>query len=313
MRAYQGHFYGIRPWASERELERQGIRVISLMTVSFDTNDPLEENFGVRLGKIAEFFGRAISLKAMKTPIQISSFVLSVCLMVSVGAVHAQTPRSSCDKVDWSTLPSRFTHDPAGQRVHQYAEKVEPVAQERSDFQRSGFRQFRSSIQVGSSADNMHIVEQWGNPVQPYEAWRFPYRPYGVPYDQWGPNTQFWGANPFWPGGYWPNPIPPHPLPVPAAGNHAPMGDGMIDSMPSQMGPNPPGAGPQGMGHSIPGGHPHGSLPPGYYPPPAGYWQHPHGTAPWNPGVGPWTDGYYQDAPRQPRLPDRQFFYTPGL
>jgi hypothetical protein len=33
----------------------------------------------------------------------------------------------------------------------------------------------------------MHIVEQWGNPVRPYEEWQFPFRPYSVPYDAWGP------------------------------------------------------------------------------------------------------------------------------
>ena len=251
----------------------------------------------------------------MNTPLKISSFLLLVSFLTHVGAVHAQTPRSSCDKVDWSTLPSRFTHDSTGQRVQQFAAKVEPVAQQRSDYQRSGYRNFRSSLQVGSSADNMHIVEQWGAPVEPYEAWRFPFRPYGVPYQQWGPNTQFWGATPFWPGVFGPNgvgpqhpgagnPWPGHPGAMPAAGENGAMGQGMIDSMPNHMG----------------SGMPPGYPPPGHYPPGNGYWPNPYGpgnfgrgTAPWNPGVGPWTDGYYQDALQKPRMPDRQFFYTPGL
>lgn len=245
----------------------------------------------------------------MNTPLKISSFLLLVSFMSHVGAVHAQTPRSSCDKVDWSTLPSRYTHDATGQRVPQYAAKVEPVAQTRSDYQRSGFRNSRSSLQVGSSSDNMHIVEQWGAPVEPYEAWRFPYRPYGVPYQQWGPNTQNWGAVPFWPGAFWPNGggnphWPNHPGAMQAGGEAGPMGEGMIDSMPNQMGPGPV---------------PPGNWPPGNWPPNNGYWPNPYGpgfgrgTAPWNPGVGPWTDGYYNDAPQRPRMPDRQFYYTPGL
>ncbi|MBL8872838.1 MAG: hypothetical protein JNK90_23870 [Planctomycetaceae bacterium] len=241
----------------------------------------------------------------MNTPLKIHSLLLFVCLAAQVGAVSAQTPRSSCDKVDWSTLPSRFTHDPTGQRVPQYAAKIEPVAQVRSDYQRSGYRNFRSSLQVGSSADNMHIVEEWGNPVQPYEAWRFPYRPYGVPYQQWGPNTQFWGASPFWPGYFPPGgPGMQQPWAMPAVGANGGAGDAMIDQLPPGNGP---GNGP-------------GGFPPGYYPPGNGHWQNPYGpgnfgrgTAPWNPGVGPWTDGYYHDAPQQPRMPDRQFFYTPRM
>jgi hypothetical protein len=33
----------------------------------------------------------------------------------------------------------------------------------------------------------MHIVEQWGGQVVPYEQWRFPFRPYSAPYPAWGP------------------------------------------------------------------------------------------------------------------------------
>jgi hypothetical protein len=91
---------------------------------------------------------------------------------------------------------------------------------------------------------------------------------------------------------------------MPAAGENGAMGQGMIDSMPNHMG----------------SGMPPGYPPPGHYPPGNGYWPNPYGpgnfgrgTAPWNPGVGPWTDGYYQDALQKPRMPDRQFFYTPGL
>lgn len=89
---------------------------------------------------------------------------------------------------DWLTAPSYYTHDPmTGQPVTQYAEIGPYYYYHRPDFQRSGYRHYRSTIQTGNSADNMHLVEEYGRPIRPYEEWRFPYRPYSVPYDQWGP------------------------------------------------------------------------------------------------------------------------------
>ena len=52
---------------------------------------------------------------------------------------------------------------------------------------KSGYRQYRSTIDLGNSSDNMHVVEQWGAQVVPYEVWRFNYRPYSAPYPAWGP------------------------------------------------------------------------------------------------------------------------------
>lgn len=268
--------------------------VVSLRQIDLDSAEIL--------AFLAVNSARRISLKAMNTPRKISSSLLLLVALVGASHLQAQTPRSSCDKIDWSTLPSRFTHDESGQRVHQYAEKVQPVVQVRSDFQRSGFRQYRSSIQVGSSADNLNVVEQWGGSIQPYEAWRFPYRPYGVPYDQWGPNTQFWGANSYWPGAWPVNPVQPWANP---SGGHPPHH--------SPAGPHDP-ADPSMPSASMPSPVPPGYYPPGYYPP--GYGHRPHWNvpnSPWNPGPGPWTDGYYQDAPERPRMPDRQFFYTPNM
>ncbi|MGH8570125.1 MAG: hypothetical protein ACREXU_19495 [Gammaproteobacteria bacterium] len=101
--------------------------------------------------------------------------------------------------IDWLTAPSHYTHEPLkGQRVTQYSPIGPFYYYERPDFVRSGYRHYRSTIQAGGSADNLHIVEEWGHPVIPYEAWRFPYRPYGVPYDAWGP--PFGGYIPFAPG-----------------------------------------------------------------------------------------------------------------
>lgn len=89
---------------------------------------------------------------------------------------------------DWITQPSYYTHDPtSGERVRQYSPIGPFYSHTRGNFTRSGFRHTRSSIQVGGSADNYHLTEEWGKPVQPYGEWRFPYRPYSVPYDAWGP------------------------------------------------------------------------------------------------------------------------------
>jgi hypothetical protein len=95
---------------------------------------------------------------------------------------------SSATAADWLTAPSYFTHDwTTGERVAQYAPIGPYYYFTRPDYVKSGYRQYRSTIDLGNSSDNMHVVEQWGAPVVPYEAWRFPYRPYGVPYGAWGP------------------------------------------------------------------------------------------------------------------------------
>ena len=95
---------------------------------------------------------------------------------------------TSAPAADWITAPSYYTHDKvSGQRVAQYTPIGPYYYYQRADFTRSGYRNYRSTIQAGGSADNLHIVEEWGNPVIPYEQWRFPYRPYGSPYPAWGP------------------------------------------------------------------------------------------------------------------------------
>ncbi|MDP6467941.1 MAG: hypothetical protein QF918_09385 [Pirellulaceae bacterium] len=83
---------------------------------------------------------------------------------------------------DWVTARSYFTHDPqTGQPVQQYAPIGPFYTQAQGNYQRSGFHHTRSSIQVGSSMDNYHVVETYGDPVRPYGEWRFPFRPYSVP------------------------------------------------------------------------------------------------------------------------------------
>jgi len=97
---------------------------------------------------------------------------------------------------DWITAPSYYTHDPiSGERVTQYSPIGPFYTYPQASFTRGGYRNTRSSLQVGTSADHYHTTEQWGAPVQPYGEWRFPFRPYSVPYDAWGP--QLYGGYPF--------------------------------------------------------------------------------------------------------------------
>lgn len=90
---------------------------------------------------------------------------------------------------DWNTAPSYYTHDPnTAERVSQYSPIGPFYVYTPPDYVRSGYRHTRSTVQAGGSADNIHIVEEWGRPVQPYEQWRFGTRPYGdAPYQAWGP------------------------------------------------------------------------------------------------------------------------------
>src|ERR1043165_3293086 len=96
---------------------------------------------------------------------------------------------SIASAADWNTAPSYYTHDPnSAQRVSQFSPIGPFYVYTPPNYVKSGYRNFRSTIQAGGSADNLHIVEEWGRPVQPYEQWRFGNRPYGSnPYPAWGP------------------------------------------------------------------------------------------------------------------------------
>jgi hypothetical protein len=189
---------------------------------------------------------------------------------------------------DWMSWPSTYTHDPLNQRVDQYAQPVQPLAHSRADFQRSGYRSYRSTLQTGNSADNIHVVEQWGVPVEPYESWRFPFRPYGAPYQAWGPPTPYgiFNGN-FGGGGFFPGP-------------HAPT---------HQHGPNHPGG-------NYPGGnYPGGNYPGGNYPNPShpGVNGYPSHGFPLTPPYQnqPWYDGTYPAAPPLDPSSDGDFFFKP--
>jgi hypothetical protein len=196
---------------------------------------------------------------------------------------------SSVKANDWMTWPATYTHDASGRRVDQYALPQEAVGPNRSDVVRSGFRHYRSSLQVGQSADNYHITEQWGNPIVPYEHWRFPFRPFGVPYDAWGPPTpygMFYGAGLGFPVSPW-------------AGGHGgsvPGGHGGWGGAGGGWG----GAG-GGWGGSGPGGGGWGGN----------GWGLPAFPLQPNYNNQPWFDGHYPDAPPTNVQPDRKFFYNP--
>ena len=104
------------------------------------------------------------------------------------GCVSGCFAGASGHAAEWITAPSYYTHDPrSADRVNQYSQIGPFYYYQRGDYLQSGYRHNRSTFQFGGSADNLHIVEQWGEPVMPYEQWRFPYRPYGSPYPAWGP------------------------------------------------------------------------------------------------------------------------------
>jgi hypothetical protein len=196
---------------------------------------------------------------------------------------------------DWMTWRSTYTHDPiTGQRIEQYAVPVEPPAPDQGNLVRSGYRHYRSTIQAGQSADNLHIVNEWGRPVMPYEHWRFPYRPYGAPYDAWGPAT---------------------PNVLSTFNNYAAPRGGQ----PYPGSPQNPGSGMYGSGYGSPasqtyGGQGYGGQ--GYGG--QGYGGQGYGfggsagfplVPPYQPA--PWNDGMYPAAPPLDNQSDRQFFYRP--
>ncbi len=107
-------------------------------------------------------------------------------LFVALSAFAGLFGTSVATATDWIASPSFYTHNPqTGERVWQY-EPIAPVYHYPSN-SRSVYRQSRSSLQIGDSADHYHAVDRYGGPVRPYGEWRFPYRPFSVPYGLWGP------------------------------------------------------------------------------------------------------------------------------
>ena len=194
--------------------------------------------------------------------------------LVLVIIVLVQIPLAAAD---WATTPSYYTHDlKSGERVTQYAPVGPYYYYQRPDYLKSGYRHNRSTLDLGNSSDNLHIVETWGAPIVPYEQWRFPFRPYSVPYDAWGPPYGGLGGGT---GGY------PY-----SGGNGAniyggffpPYGGGAFGGFggPAAIGPGFGGGGP-GFGGPGGGGFGGGGFGGGNFGPPAvNYAQ-------------PWLDGHY--------------------
>lgn len=96
---------------------------------------------------------------------------------------------------DWLTARSTYTHEPTtGGRVSQFAPIELPTAAAQP-ISSSGFSHFRSTLNFGTSADNYFRVDKWGEPVQPFGAFRFPFRPFSTPYANWGPPLLGSGTN----------------------------------------------------------------------------------------------------------------------
>lgn len=216
-------------------------------------------------------------------PFQLSRTALTLAGLLLAGPLSA---------ADWATAPSYYTHDSStGQRVSQFAQVGPFYYFQRADYLKSGYRNYRSTIDLGNSSDNMHVVEQWGAAIVPYEQWRFPYRPYSAPYQQWGPPFGGLGGGtggyPYSGGGGGVNILggffPPFGFggyggtgfgPAGAAGvGAAAIGGGMGGGGPG-MGGGYPGGGYPG------GGYPGGGYPGNYSPPAVNFAQ-------------PWMDGHY--------------------
>jgi hypothetical protein len=206
---------------------------------------------------------------------------------------------------DWATAPSYYTHDQStGQRVSQFAQVGPYYYFQRPDYLKSGYRQYRSTIDFGNSSDNMHVVEQWGAQVVPYEQWRFPTRPYSVPYQAWGPPYGGLGGGsggyPYSGSGYGGGAnilggfFPPYGF-----GGYGGFGyGGGVPYAAGAAGLAAPGGGPgmgggPGGGPGMGGGFP-GSFPGNFSPPAVNFAQ-------------PWLDGHYPSYD----LNDRSQYYQP--
>ncbi len=180
-------------------------------------------------------------------------------ILVAFCGIVALTESVSCAD-EWVTARSYFTHDPqTGERVQQYAPIGPFYKQAQGNYRRSGFHHTRSSIQVGSSSDNYHIIEKFGDPVRPYGEWRFPFRPYSVPSYLSTPHFRGRGYGGYYGGGYYGGVVvppggglPPGRLPggrLPGGSVPPPAGPGSA--------PGRPGAGlfdlyPEREGHHLP-------------------------------------------------------------
>jgi len=200
-------------------------------------------------------------------------------LFAAAAAIVGSLLGNASPAADWITAPSYYTHDgSSGERVAQYSPIGPFYYFTRPDYVKSGYRQYRSTLDLGNSSDNMHVVEQWGAQIVPYEQWRFPYRPYSAPYPAWGPPYGGLGGGT---GGY------PY-----SGGSGANIFGGFFP---------PYGGGVGGYGgfggvgpYAAPGGGMGGGFPGGFTPPAVNFAQ-------------PWLDGHYPSYD----LNDRSQYWRP--
>lgn len=263
------------------------------------TTNPVFERTGQELGFSSGNGRPGITLKAMKTLSFFQRLVsFAACMLVASISFAQGYPTGS--PLDWTRLPGKYTHSENGQRIDQFATPTAPLSNERADFQRSGYRHYRSTLQAGTSADNLHIVEEWGNPVRPYDEWRFPFRPFSAPYPAWGPQPvpfggvgnnfvnpygpaanggQFFGANPqAFPRGFVPAPVGPNGQM--GWGQAVPPPNGFPNNPGPNANPNPPNANPNP-------------------------WSNPN----YQPNISqPWMNGYWPNVDEIPQPRDEDFF-----
>ncbi len=193
-------------------------------------------------------------------------------------AVSAQTAAcTGCVSaaVDWTSLPSTFTHR-EGVQVDQFASAVQPTTYADELRSTSVYRHHRSSLQGGNSTDHYHRVDEYGGNVRPYGEWRYPYRPYSVPYQGWGPQLPQVYSN--------------FQSPNFRGNNFGPIGQGQNRQLqdPQVLNPN------AGFYNGNFGGPAGGTVLPG----------------PQN-ALSPLQDEFYPDAPEPRPMSDRDFFYSP--
>src|SRR5262245_52383456 len=105
--------------------------------------------------------GRHLGLPTEPTGLSMQSRLPLYFAAAILAALSALATRASA--ADWLTAPSTYTHDPTtAQRVTQYTPIGPYYYYARPDYLKSGYRNLRSTIDLGNSSDNLVITEEWG-------------------------------------------------------------------------------------------------------------------------------------------------------
>lgn len=129
---------------------------------------------------------------------------------------------AKAEESSWIFQPSYYSHSPVtGQRVVQYQPEQPAFVPYDPTYQQSGYRHDHTSIHVGNSQDDLHIVQTWGQPVRPYGEWEYPFRAGATPFGPWGNPQGPWTLpfdswqNPYGLGRYYGSPWGASPMPYP--------------------------------------------------------------------------------------------------